>query len=58
MKYHVNEACIGCGLCVGTCPDVFEMTDNGTAMALDVDTEDPAAQEAMDGCPVSAIEEA
>ena len=23
MKFHVNADCIGCGLCVSTCPEVF-----------------------------------
>ena len=23
MKYVVNDGCIGCGLCEGTCPEVF-----------------------------------
>lgn len=60
MKYCVNEGCIGCGLCVGTCPDVFSMTDGGVAVAIE--TEVPAdvigsAEEAKDGCPVGAIEE-
>ena len=31
MKFHVNADCIGCGLCVSTCPEVFTMTDGGTA---------------------------
>lgn len=26
MKFHVNADCIGCGLCVSTCPEVFTMT--------------------------------
>lgn len=59
MKFHVNESCIGCGLCNGTCPEVFEMTDAGTAQALDIDVDGAAAvsaEEAMDTCPVSAIE--
>ena len=30
MKFHVNADCIGCGLCVSTCPEVFTMTDGGT----------------------------
>ena len=61
MKFHVNENCIGCGLCNGTCPDVFEMTDGGTAQALDIEVDGATADsaiEAMDSCPVSAIEKA
>lgn len=27
MKYYVNDSCIGCGMCVGTCSEVFHMTD-------------------------------
>ena len=54
MKATVNEDCIGCGMCEGTCPDVFAINDDGVAEAT-VDAED-AAQEAADNCPVSAIE--
>ncbi len=60
MKYQVNEGCIGCGLCVGTCPSVFCMTEEGVAKAIEteVSSEDEvAAKEAMEGCPVGAIEE-
>ena len=61
MKYFVNDGCIGCGLCEGTCPEVFSMTDEGVAKAIDTELSaewEDAAAEAMDGCPVSAIEEA
>ncbi len=61
MKYLVNGGCIGCGLCEGTCPEVFSMTDAGTAKALDIEVPEAAlasAAEAKDGCPVEAIEEA
>ena len=52
MKYVVDkDVCIGCGLCCGTCPQVFEMTDEGTARALD-------AEAALESCPVSAIRKA
>ena len=58
MKASVNEDCIGCGLCEGTCPDVFSIGDDGVAHAIEgdvpADAED-AAQEAADNCPVSAI---
>ena len=61
MKYFVNDGCIGCGLCAGTCPDVFSMRDDGVAVATDTDVPEEAleaAAEAMDSCPVGAIEEA
>ena len=35
MKYVVNDGCIGCGLCEGTCPEVFSMTDEGVAKAIE-----------------------
>ena len=60
MRYVVNDGCIGCGFCEGTCPAVFSMTDAGVAVAIDADVPDDAlsaAAEAKDGCPVGAIEE-
>ena len=60
MKYYVNDGCIGCGLCAGTCPDVFSMSDDGVAVAIETDVPEEAlnsAAEAKNNCPVSAIEE-
>lgn len=60
MKYFVNEECIGCGLCNGLCPKVFYMNQEGVAEAVDqeVDADDvSSANDAMNGCPVQAIEE-
>ncbi len=59
MNVHVNADCISCGLCVSLCPNVFLITDGGTAgvysreVAPDLEAQ---AQEAADSCPVSAIE--
>jgi ferredoxin len=58
MTAHVNENCIGCGLCVNVCSGVFTMTDEGVAAAKDAifPDQEPQVHEAADACPVSAIE--
>lgn len=58
MKAIVDEnTCTGCGLCVDTCPEVFEM-DGDTAKVklaeIPLALED-SCREAVDGCPVEAI---
>ena len=58
MKATVSEDCIGCGLCEGTCPEVFAVGDEGVAEPIvdEVPEEnEEAAQEAAENCPVSAI---
>ena len=58
MKVTITDDCISCGLCVETCPEVFEMPEGEKARPL-VDTvpEDleDKAKEAADSCPTSAI---
>lgn len=61
MKYRVNESCIGCGLCAGTCSEVFSMNDECTAVAIGSEVPEDvldSAAEARASCPVGAIEEA
>ena len=59
MKALVDrDACIGCETCVGICPEVFSMDDEGISVAIDeeIDTDIlELAEEAMDDCPVGAI---
>lgn len=59
MEYKVNDNCIGCGLCVGICANVFSLGDDGMAVAIDGEI-DPAdevdAENARTSCPVDAIE--
>lgn len=58
MKAVVDkDECIGCGLCVETCPEVFDMDGDVADVIVDEipsDAED-AAQEAADSCPVDCI---
>lgn len=52
-----RDGCIGCGLCAGTCPEVFQMAEDGLSEvhgAVTADTED-SVREAVDSCPVSVI---
>jgi ferredoxin len=59
MKALVDKAtCISCGLCPEVCPEVFDMDDDGKAVATESDvpkTSENSAKEAAEGCPVSAI---
>ena len=58
MKLHVNENCIGCGLCASICPEVFEMDENNMAKAAETvgKSAEAAALEAQENCPAAAIE--
>jgi ferredoxin len=58
MKVRVDkDLCTGCGLCIDTCPEVFEMV-NDTAEAksevVDASLEDKV-KEAAQNCPTEAI---
>jgi len=53
-----HDLCIGCGLCEDTCPEVFQLRDDGLAYVIDEDP-DPElyglVRECEDICPVDAI---
>lgn len=59
MKATIDKSlCTGCELCVTTCPDVFEMGDDGFAQVkvdeIPAGAED-SAKEAASSCPVECI---
>ncbi len=58
MKVKVDaELCVGCALCVNSCPDVFEMKEDKAIVKGDSvapESED-CCKQSKDECPVEAI---
>ncbi len=61
MKVTVDEdRCAGHGMCLTLCPEVFDLTDDGWAIADPEDVPEgleDAAREAIENCPERAIRE-
>ena len=56
VKITVNkDACIGCGLCVGSYPETFEFDEEGKATVI-ADMDEAVVDEAISNCPAGAIE--
>ena len=57
MKVRIEDSCTACGLCIDTCPEVFEMgAEIAEVIVGDVPPElEDTAQQAADECPVEAI---
>jgi ferredoxin len=56
IPYVDQDACISCGLCVDTSPEVFRLNDANLAEVYDPDgAPEERIQAAVDGCPVSCI---
>lgn len=58
MKAEINrDGCIACGLCAETCPEVFQMADDGLAEVYEHPTEEnrEKVKEAAENCPVQVI---
>ena len=56
--YIDGNLCSGCGLCVGICPDMFEMDEEDKAVAANSDIPDELwepCRQARDECPENAI---
>ncbi|GAA5054907.1 ferredoxin [Nocardia callitridis] len=60
MRIHVDDdSCCGHGVCVGLCPQVFALTDDGYAEAVDAEIPtqwEAAVTEAIARCPEQAIQ--
>ena len=57
MKVRIEDTCTSCGLCVDTCPEVFDMGSDKAEVIVDEvppESED-AVQQAAEECPVEAI---
>ncbi len=61
MRVEVDEErCAGHGMCLTLCPEVFELTDDGWAVADPAEVPaglEGAAREAIENCPERAISE-
>jgi ferredoxin len=57
MNVRIEDSCTACGLCVDTCPEVFQMGDTMAEVivkTVPVELEE-TVQQAADECPVEAI---
>jgi ferredoxin len=50
-----ESTCVGCGLCVSSCPDCFEMVDSGIAKVKANKCTECDLSEVASQCPVNAI---
>jgi len=56
MSVSVDQAlCIGCGICVDACGEVFSFNADGKAEAIKQSSESCSLEDVADQCPVSAI---
>lgn len=56
IPYVDEDACISCGLCVDSVPEVFRLTRDNLAEVYDpAGATEQKIQEAIDGCPVNCI---
>ena len=57
QNYQINKnLCIGCGTCVGLCPNLFKFGDDNKAELIELnDVRDEQYQKTKKLCPVRAI---
>ncbi len=51
-----KKKCIGCGACASSCPEVFEMNDDGKAeVKANAKRDSKCIKESIKNCPTEAI---
>lgn len=50
-----QDKCIGCGLCVAICPEVFQLGEDGKSHVVGECPNEAKCQEAIGSCPTVAI---
>ncbi len=58
-KWYVDDQCTACGVCEGSAPENFKMSDDGAYAYVckqpGNEEEEAACKEAMEACPAEAI---
>jgi len=49
------STCVGCGLCVNACPDVFELGEDNIARVKDFENSNCDFHDIASQCPVNCI---
>ncbi len=58
MKVEIiDELCTGCGLCIDTCADLFDMEESTVTVKMEVvpSEQENCCREAAENCPMEAI---
>ena len=59
MKLIIEDHCLRCGVCVETCPELFEMDGESSVMKVKFDEVpqklEEGAQKAVESCAMAAI---